>query len=66
VADKDKKTFDEVIDCPACGKRIHVTHIKKTVTPAEPAEYEEETTVELDQQTTLAQHGKKKGRPKKK
>lgn len=50
---KPKKVFEVKVKCPFCKKGIIVKKTKKTIHPAEPAEYEEKVTAEKDSQTTL-------------
>jgi hypothetical protein len=49
-----KITFEEKIKCPFCKEKIIVKKTRKTIEPAEPAEYEEKIIVEKDSQTELA------------
>jgi len=50
---KVKTIFEEKIKCPHCKKRLVIKKQRKTVVPAEPAEFEERIIVEKDEQTTL-------------
>ena len=55
---KPKPIIDEDIKCPWCSKVVKVKVIRKTITPAVPAEKEIEITVEKQQD--LKEYGKKK------
>ena len=52
---KTKIVFEEHIVCPHCDKGIIVKHTKRQTTEPIQAEYEEETIVEKDEQTTLSE-----------
>lgn len=52
---KTKITFEESIVCPYCDGKIIVKHKKTQTTEPVQAEYEEETIVEKEEQTTLSE-----------
>lgn len=52
---KSKPIFDDDIECPWCSKAAHVTIVRNTIVPAQPAEVELKVSVEKSEQKKLGQ-----------